>query len=93
MLIIGLVIGTVGGFVIAMYVMRWAVSDLRERASCAMRVSNAREEIVDNQTREIKRLNQENYRLERERQEVAYWITRYPRDVRHAKQTFDREDQ
>ena len=52
-------IGVLVGFIVAMYVMRWGVSDLRERASRAIRFKNQAEEIVENQNDVIKKLRAE----------------------------------
>jgi hypothetical protein len=60
---IGLVAGVVGGFIIAMFVMRWAVSDLRENAQRAFRLRNQAEEVVDNAALEVKQVHKENGQL------------------------------
>lgn len=72
-IIVGLIagiVGIIGGFIIAMYVMRWAVSDLRDHANAAIRNSNAAEEVAENAHLHVRLVNKENGRLLNENQQL-----------------------
>lgn len=59
-----------GGFVIAMYLARWAVSDLRDRSRRAIRFKNAAEELVQNLQFANKNLTKRNGELLHERHQL-----------------------
>jgi hypothetical protein len=67
---IGIVIGAFIGFIISMYVMRWAISDLRSNASAAIRNSRRAAEVEKNATEYVHMMNLENGRLLNEIQKL-----------------------